>query len=72
MKHLKMSYNDVLSMATYERRYFLTSYINENQKRQEQAENLGSTTTTGNGKRTTKVSGQALKTQLKNGDIPNQ
>jgi len=71
MRHLKLPYSDVLNIPTYERRYFLTSFINENQKRQEQMEEQNSTTSNGNGKRTTKVSGQQLKTKLQNGDIPN-
>lgn len=71
MRHLKISYSDVLSMPTYERRFFLYSFINENEKRQEQMENQ-SQTSGGKGTRTTKVSGEALKSRLRSGEIPNQ
>jgi hypothetical protein len=70
MRHLKLQYTEVLSIPTYERRYFLTSFINEKQKKHEQMEEQNGTTSSGKGKRTTKVSGQQLKTKLQNGDIP--
>lgn len=58
-------------MPTYERRFFLYSFINENEKRKEEAENQ-THVSGGKGTRTTKVGGEALKTMLKNGEIPNQ
>ena len=74
MRHLKISYADVLSMPTYERRFFLTKFINENEKRQEQIEEQSKTNSSNNGKgkRTTTVSGEQLKARLKSGEIPNQ
>jgi len=73
MRHLKIPYSDVLSMPTYERRFFLTTFINENEKRKEQIEEQQSNTTSnGKGTRTTKVSGDQLKARLKSGEIPNQ
>jgi len=73
MRHLKISYADVLSMPTYERRFFLTKFINENEKRQEQIEEQqANATSNGKGTRTTKVSGEQLKARLKSGEIPNQ
>ena len=72
MRHLKMPYNDVMSMPTYERRFFLTTFINENEKRQEKMEAAQLNSTSGSGKRTTKVSGETLKSRLKSGQIPNQ
>ena len=38
MRHLKIPYMDVLSMPTYERRFFLTRFIEENEKRKETIE----------------------------------
>jgi hypothetical protein len=72
MRHLKISYSDILSMPVYERRFFLTTFINETEKRNEQMEAEQSTTSSGNGKRTTKVSGSQLKERMKNGEIPDQ
>jgi hypothetical protein len=70
MRHLKIPYSDVLSMPTYERRFFLTTFINENEKRKEQVEEqTANATSSGNGKRTTKVSGDQLKARLKSGEI---
>lgn len=73
MRHLKISYSDVLSMPTYERRFFLTTFINENEKRKEHMEEQQNNMTSGGkGTRTTKISGEALKSRLKSGEIPNQ
>jgi len=73
MRHLKIPYSDVLAMPTYERRFFLTKFIGENEKRKEQIEEQQSNTTSnGKGTRTTKVSGDQLKARLKSGEIPNQ
>ena len=59
-------------MPTYERRFFLTTFINENEKRKAEVEKQqASSTSSGNGKRTTKVSGDQLKARLKSGEIPN-
>jgi hypothetical protein len=71
IKHLGVPYSDVLSMPTYERRFFLTTLINENQKKQEMLEEQqNNVTSSRNGKRTTNLSGQALKTQIKSGKLP--
>jgi hypothetical protein len=73
MRHLRIPYSDVLMMPTYERRFFLTTFINETEKRKEVAEEQQNNVSSGGkGTRTTKISGDMLKTRLKNGDIPNQ
>jgi hypothetical protein len=73
MRHLKIPYSDVLSMPTYERRFFLTTFINETEKKKEKMEEeQTNSTSSSNGKRTTKVSGDQLKARLKSGEIPNQ
>lgn len=67
-----MSYNDVLSMPTYERRFFLGLLNKEARDREERAEELRNKTQTKNskGSRTTRVTGDALKNKIKSGDIP--
>lgn len=67
-----MSYNDVLSMPTYERRFFLGLLNKENREKEQQIEEMKekSQTKGTKGNRTTKVSGEGLKNRMKNGDIP--
>jgi hypothetical protein len=72
MRHLKLSYSDVLSMPVYERRFYLTSFVQENEKKREQVENQQMNSNNSKGTRTTKISGEQLKTKLKSGEIPNQ
>ena len=71
-----ITYNDVLSMPTYERRFFLNMLIKETKEREEKIEELkeneSKSKNTGKGSRETRVSGEALKTQMKNGMIPLQ
>jgi hypothetical protein len=66
-----MSYTDVLSMPVYERRFYLTTFIQENEKQKEKIETQQVNSNNSKGKRTTKVSGDMLKTKLKSGEIPN-
>lgn len=74
LHHLKgVTYNDVLSMPVYERRYFLSLLTKEARERQEHSDELRQktqTNSTAKGKRTTRVSGDALKTRMKSGDLP--
>lgn len=67
-----MTYNDVLSMPTYERRFFLSLHTKNLMEKQEKIEELKekSTTKGSKGERKTKVSGEALKNKIKNGDLP--
>ena len=73
IKHVGMTYQDVLSAPTCERRFFLNKLMNENQKKQEATEeqlermkNRGA-----KGTRTTKMGGEQLKSKLKSGEIAN-
>ncbi len=70
-----MSYQDVLSCPTYERRFFLQMLINEANKKkemaEEQAEQMKLSRSGGKGSRTTRVSGDQLKAKLQSGEIPN-
>lgn len=67
-----ISYADVLVMPTYERRYFLGLLTKDHAKKQEQYEEAKekSKTSGTKGSRQTRVSGEALKTRMKNGDLP--
>lgn len=71
MQHLNMGYNDAMMMPTYERRFFITLLIKQNEKKMEFIENEKSNSvSTSNGKRQTKLSGNNLKNKLKDGEIP--
>lgn len=60
-------------MPVHERRYHLKLFINENTKKQEYIqEQQQSVKSTGKGTRSSIVSGDALKSQLRSGKIPNQ
>jgi len=67
-----MNYNDILSMPVYERRFFISLLVKDVQKRGEQIEeNRAKSVVNGSkGKRTTRVSGDALKSKLQSGAIP--
>ena len=63
-----MTYQDVLSTPTYERKFFLSTLINENKKKSEMAED--SKHRGAKGSRSKTITGQALKTKMKSGEIP--
>lgn len=66
-----VNYSDVLEMPTYERRYFLGLLTKQAREREEQyEERKNNTKSSSKGKRTTNVSGDALKSRIKAGDIP--
>ena len=64
-----MSYSDVLSMPTYERRYFLGLLTKDVVRREEQIEQAKSTNNSGKGNRQTRISGDALKNKIKSGEV---
>tara|TARA_R110000803_G_scaffold74903_2_gene139012 strand:+ start:10150 stop:10356 length:207 start_codon:yes stop_codon:yes gene_type:complete len=68
-----MTYQDVLSAPTCERRFFLNKLINENEKKQEEAETrINNMNSKGaKGTRTTKMGGEQLKSKMKSGEIAN-
>jgi hypothetical protein len=60
-------------MPTYERRFFLgllTKDAREKQDNIEATKEQQAAMSTGKGKRKTRVSGEALKTRMKSGDLP--
>ena len=73
MKHIGVTYQDALAMPTYERRFFLTTLINENTKKNEMMEEqMEQAKTSGSkGSRSTRISGDTLKAKMKSGEIPN-
>ena len=71
-QHLKgFTYSDVLALPTYERRYFLGLLTKDVREREEQAEKMKEQAQTkgGKGKRSTRVSGEALKNKIKSGEV---
>ena len=69
-----MTYSDVLAMPTYERRFFLGLLNRDVIQRQEQMDEMKDKASTkgSNGTRQTRVSGDALKSKMKSGQIPNK
>lgn len=63
---------DVLVLPTYERRFYLGLLTRDVRLREEKVEEMKEQTQTtgGKGNRKTRVSGEALKTRMKNGDVP--
>jgi hypothetical protein len=61
MKHLGNSYESVMKMPTYERRFFIDMLIRENNAHKEHVQGAQQTTQSGKGKRTRKISGNAVK-----------
>ena len=60
-------------MSVYERRQYLNLLINENQRKHEfiEEEKEKNVNKNSKGSRTTKVSGDQVKSKLKSGEIPN-
>ena len=73
MKHIGMSYQDVLFCPTYERRFYLQMLINEANKKNELIEEAQQTRANsgGRGSRNTRIGGDQLKARLQSGEIPN-
>ena len=63
-----MTYQDALSTPTYERKFFLSTLVNENKKKSEMAED--SKHRGSKGTRSKTISGEALKSKMKSGEIP--
>jgi hypothetical protein len=69
IQHLKIGYNDVLNMPTNERRFYLGLLVKQKSEEREQAESARRNSSS-NGKRTKTISGEALKQQIRSGDVP--
>ena len=67
------THSDVLNLPVYERRFFLSLKSKELNKRHEYEEEINdnkSVTNTGKGSKQRKISGNALKSQIKTGNLP--
>ncbi len=65
-----MTYQDVLSVPTYERKFYLDTLLKENEKRKESTKDK--TYSTGKGTRSKSISGDSLKNKLRSGEIPSE
>jgi hypothetical protein len=67
--HLGFTRKDVMEMPTRERRGHIFRLKNEVEKQKEMMEDAKATSQSGKGKNTKTVSGEALKTKMRNGEI---
>ena len=65
-----MGYNDVLNMPTNERRFHIGMLVKHKTDENEQMQKMQSKSNGGKGNRKTTISGEALKTRIKSGDVP--
>lgn len=72
MKDQGWAYGDVKTMATYERRYFLGQAVRKHQAKVQQYEATKETAVVNQGRssRTTKITGEALKSKMQTGEVP--
>lgn len=70
MIHLKMGYNDVLNMPTNERRFHIGMLVKNKSEEQERMKEMYDKSSGGKGTRKTRISGEALKSRIKSGDVP--
>ena len=71
MRALEFSYSDIMKMPTYERRLYIELYKSELEERKERLEEAQNNRSSGvKGTRTKTISGQALKSKMKNNEIP--
>lgn len=70
MVHLKMGYNDVLNMPTNERRFHIGMLVKNKSDEQERMKERQKNASGGKGTRKTTISGEALKSRIKSGDVP--
>lgn len=64
-----MGYDDAMMMPVYERRFFIDLLVKQREKTLEDAGNPVSNKNA-KGSRQSKISGDALKTKMQNGQIP--
>ena len=61
MRHLNISYTEIMLMPTYERRFFINVFTEQIERQKEIAEEQPKTVITGKGERVTRVSGSAVR-----------
>jgi len=73
MKHLGFQYSEVMSMPVYERRFYIDMFKDEMELQKEKMDEVRENAKSGGkGKRSKRVSGETLKSQIRNNQIPNQ
>jgi len=65
---MNVTYADVIMMPTCERRFYLGLLVKKKNKEREMVD--GQKNSTGKGKRQSSISGSALKSKIKTGEIP--
>lgn len=73
MRRLEMSYSDIMRMPTFERRFYIQMYREEMEKQEEELKEIKNNKKSGGkGTRSSTISGEALKSRMKNNQIPQQ
>lgn len=70
MVHLKMGYSDVMNMPTNERRFHIGLLVKNKSEERERMQQMQKNISSSNGNRKRTISGEALKSQIKNGQVP--
>lgn len=70
MVHLNMGYNDVLNMPTNERRFHIGLLVKNKTNEHERMQQIQKTSGSSRGNRKKVISGEALKSQIKSGNLP--
>ena len=70
MQHLKIGYSDILNMPTAERRFHLGMLVKNKQRENEIFKEQKKNNNGSKGTRKTTISGDALKSRIKAGDVP--
>ena len=61
---------DTMSMPVYERRFFINMLLKQHEKQKEMYDNQTANNSNAKGSRQSKISGDALKSKMKSGEIP--
>ncbi len=64
IEYLGITYKDVMSMPTWERRFFMEKKKRANKETQDSINARSAASSSGNGRKTTHVSGDALKNNI--------
>lgn len=70
MVHLKMGYGDVMNMPTNERRFHIGLLVKNKSEEHKRMQQIQKTSGGSNGNRKKIISGEALKSQIKSGNVP--
>lgn len=70
-KYVGIPYETLMTMPTWERRFYMNIHI-DNVEKQNETNNAQQSSSAGRGTRSKSISGNTLKNQMKNNQIPNQ